>query len=57
MGWLTSHWSELVALVTGGAAVVSDVKRRKAKREADQLKSELEAIRKMAGSLAPWEKR
>lgn len=56
MGWLASHWSELVALVTGGAAVVSDAKRRKAKREAEQLKRDLEAIREMAGTLGAHEK-
>lgn len=56
MSWLASHWSEIVALVTGGAAVVSDAKRRKAKRDAERLARELEAIRKMAGTLGAHEK-
>jgi len=56
VSWLASHWSELVALVTGTAAVVSDAKRRKAKKEAERLAQELQSIREMAGTLGKHER-
>lgn len=55
MNWLLQHWSELTAIVTGGAAVVSDARRRKAKRDADRLATELDLIRTEAKTKARWE--
>jgi hypothetical protein len=48
MDFLMDNWSEIVALLTGAAALWQ---RSKAKRAA----KELDAIRTEAGTKAPWE--
>lgn len=55
MGWLLSNLDTIATLLAGGYAVVQKSKAKKARAAAKKAEADLKAIRRMAGTLAPWE--
>ena len=56
MTWLAQHWDAIIGVA---GAVIGAVKHRqasKAKRRADELAAQLDAIRVSAGTKAAWER-
>lgn len=55
MSWLIEHWDTLIGLAGAGYGAVQKVKAKKAQKAAKKAEADLMAIRRMAGTLAPWE--
>lgn len=55
MSWIAENWSDIAAVVSSTWGAYQTYKHRKAKKRADRLAKELQAIRVEAGMQAPWE--